>query len=237
MARSFGIVEEQLCEAEFFFRLLRGSSPYSSDSRFYFGAFVSAARSVTLALQATMDGVSSFEPWYHSVQEELRADPLARFFKEVRDVSVHTGLNPLNEVPLEHVREDLMSQSRDGRHSHVIVLPSLHEESSTVLADAVQASEEFFKSLIMIIYKCYEQFKFVVDPRWYYTHENFSAMGKTFEDAVVEFGFPRIWVSCAPEGDRGWRALRQQQPPCQINHIFQEYLRLCIADPDDTHQS
>ena len=161
MARSFGIVEEQLCEAEFFFRLLRGSSPYSSDSRFYFGAFVSAARSVTLALQATMDGVSSFEPWYHSVQEELRADPLARFFKEVRDVSVHTGLNPLNEVPLEHVREDLMSQ-RDGRHSHVIVLPSLHEESSTVLADAVQASEEFFKSLVMIIYKCYEQFKFPI---------------------------------------------------------------------------
>ena len=140
MARSFGIVEEKLCEAEFFFGLLRGSSPYSSDSRFYFSAFVSAARSVTLALQATMDGVSGFEPWYHSVQEELRADPLARFFKEVRDVSVHTGLNPLNEVTLEHAKEHLMSLLRDSRHSHVIVLPDLHGGSPNVLADAVQAS-------------------------------------------------------------------------------------------------
>ena len=237
MARSFGIVEEKLCETEFFFRLLRGYSPYSADSRFYFSAFISAARSVTLALQATMRGVSGFESWYHSVQEELRADPLARFFKGVRDVSVHTGLNPLNKVTLEHVKEHLMSQARDGLHSHVIVLPDLHEESTTVLADAVKASEEFFKSLVMIIYKCYNQFKFVVDPHWYYTRENFSAMGKTFEDAVVEFGFPRIWMSYAPEGDEGWRALRQQQSPCQINHIFQEYLRLCISDPDDTHQS
>ncbi|MYF93436.1 MAG: hypothetical protein F4049_13830 [Gemmatimonadetes bacterium] len=237
MTRSFGIVEEKLCEAEFFFRLLKGSSPLDFDSRFYFSAFVSAARSITLVLQATMHGVAGFESWYHSVQEELRADPLARFFKKVRDVSVHTGLNTLNEVPLEHVREHLMSQSRDGRHSHVIVLPDLHGESPTVLADAVQASEEFFKSLVMIIYKCYDQFKFIVDPRWYYTHENFSAIGKTFEDAVVELGFPRNWASCAPEGDGGWRSLRLQQPPCQINHIFQEYLRLCITDPDDTHQT
>ena len=98
MARSFGIVEEKLGEAEFFFRQFRDSCPHSSESRFYFSAFVSAARSVTFALQATMKGVSGFESWYDSPRRRLKTDPIVRFFMEARSDSVHKGLNPLNEA-------------------------------------------------------------------------------------------------------------------------------------------
>ena len=232
MAQPFGIVEEKLREAKFFLDLLCESDPYDFYSRFYFSAFVSATRSVTLALQATMNGVCGFESWYQSALAELKADPLISFFKEIRNDSIHRGLNPLNQVTRKHLREHLVSQLHDQR-VHVIVLPDVRGDGSTVLVEAVRVSEIYFKSVVRVIFGCYDRFKCVVDPRWYFTRENFLAMGKTFEDAVVELGFPSAWASCAPEETGGWGALRLQQPTCQINDLFHEYIGAWIADPDD----
>ncbi len=234
MAQTFGVVEDKLRETEFFLDRLRESSRLSFDARFYFSAFVSAARSVTLSLQATMSGVPGFEPWYQNAQAKLKADPLAPFFIEIRNVSVHKGLNPLNQVTLDHLREDLFCQMHHHKRSHVIVLPDVHAKGSTVLADAVQASTLYFISLVNIVFECYDQFKYVIDPQWYFTRDNFSAMGKTFEDAVAELGFPPAWASCAPAGGDGWRMLRLQQPACQINDVFRKYVGREIADPDNS---
>lgn len=233
MAQSFGVVEGKICEAEFFLNRLSGSSRLSFDAQCYFSAFVSAARSVTLALQATMSGIADFEHWYQGVQARLKADPLAPFFIEIRNNSVHRGLNPLNRVTLDHLREDLFDQMHRRERSHVLVLPDVHSENSTVLRDAVQASTLYFVSLVNVVFECYNRFKCAIDPQWYFTHENFSAMGKTFEDAVSELGFPPVWASCAPSADDGWRALRSQQPACQINHLFRKYIGSEIAGPDD----
>ena len=139
---------------------------------------------------------------------------------------------------MEHLREHLLreqlaSQLFSNSGIHFIVMPDLREMNENVLADAVRESTEYFKSLLRIIYRCYDRFKQVVDPQWYYTRENFVAMGKTFEDAVVDLGLPPSWAAAAPDEDGGWRALRNQQPPCQINWLFAKYLGLWIAGPDD----
>ena len=237
MSRSFEVVEEKLYETHFFLEKLRVSSPIGCDARYYFSAFVSAARSITLALQATMSGVTEFDLWYTSAQNKLKVDPLACFFKEIRNDSIHKGLNPLNHVTVEHLHEHLTSQMRGNDNSHVIVLPCIQGSDSTVLSnDAVQECEIYFKSLLEIIFECYDRFKCTVDTRWYFTSDNFLAMDKTFRDAVIELEFPSDWVDCAPEGDDRWRALRKQQPPCQINDLFSRYLGLWIADPDDTNE-
>jgi len=233
MAQSFGVVEDKLREAEFFLDRLRVSSRFSFDARCYFSAFVSAARSVTLALQATMSGISDFEPWYRDAQAKLKADPLAPFFVEIRNDLVHKGLNPLNQVTIDHLREDLSCQMHRHKRSHVIVLPDVHAKGSTVLADAVEASTLYFISLVNVVFECYDRFRCVVDPRWYFTRDNFSSMGKTFEDAVAELGFPPAWGACAPAGDDGWRVLRLQQPACQINDVFRKYVGREFAGPDD----
>lgn len=209
MAQSFGIVEDKLFEAEFFLDRLRVSSRFNYGSRYYFSAFVSAARSVTLALQATMKDVEGFTEWYQEAQLKLKVNALARFFVEIRNDSIHKGLNPLNQISISHLREDLFYQMHQHDHSHVLVLPNLHQDS-TMLADAVQVSTVYFVSLINVVFECYSEFRYVVDPQWYFTYENFSAMGKSFEDAVVELGFPSEWATYAPiEGDK-WRILRLQ---------------------------
>lgn len=232
MAQSFGLVEDKLHEAEFFLERLRTSSRLSFDAQCYFSAFVSAARSVTLALQASMSGVPSFEQWYQGAQAKLKSDPLVPFFKEIRNDVVHKGLNPLDRVTLDHLREDLLEQKQQKTRSHVLVLPDLQSKDSTVLADAVEASTLYFASLVQVIFDCYDRFKCVVDPQWYFTKDNFSASGKSFEDAVVELGFPPAWASCAPAGEGRWRALRSLQPACLINDLFQKYLCREIVGPD-----
>jgi len=234
MAHSFGLVEDKLREAEFFLDRMRKLSRFSIDARYYFSAFVSAARSVTFALQASLSGVDRFDSRYEVVRDQLKTDPLAPFFLEIRNDVIHAGMNPLNQVPLEHLREYLSLQLQQPHiRSHFIILPDTRGADSTVLVDAVKASMQYFTSLVSIVFDCYRRFKSVVDPRWYYTQGNFVAMGKTFEDAVVELGFPPEWASCAPTEPDGWRALRSQQPRCQINDIFQNYLGRKIADPDD----
>jgi hypothetical protein len=233
MARSFGIVEEKLREAEFFLGHLCRSSNLSFDGRCFFSAFVSAARSVTLAMQASLKGVGDFDQWYEGIRLQLKTDRLAPYFVEIRNDIVHTGVNPLNHVTLEHLQEHLSRQLRQRDRSHVLVLPDAHRPDASVLVDAAQACTEYFTSLVSVALECYQRFKTVVDPRWYFTQENFQAVGRTFEDAVVELGFPPEWASCAPIGSGAWRALRLQQPPCQINDIFQQYLGRTIPDPDD----
>lgn len=233
MSQSFGIVEDKLLEAEFFLNKLRRSDYLSFDARCYFSAFISAARSVTLSLQTMMNEVPGFKNWYQNAQAKLKANPLAPFFVEIRNASIHRGVNPLNEVTLDHVYDHLFSQIRYGTRSHVLVLPNVGYEGSGSLVDAVQAAQLYFTSLVEIIFDCYDHFKSVVDPRWYFTSDNFSAMGKTFEDAVTELGFPPEWAACAPDGDGGWHALRLQQPTCQLNDVFLRYIGREIPDPDD----
>ena len=232
MSQSFGIVEEKLREAEFFLDALHATARSSFEARCFFSAFVSAARSVTLALQATMNDIDGFSVWYEQAQAKLKLDPLAPSFVEIRNDSVHKGLNPLDQVTMEHLREDISLQLRQRQHTHVIVLPGPKAESETVLADADKVSTEYFKSLVAVILDCYERFRSIVDPRWYFTRDNFLAKGKSFEDAVQELGFPRTWAAFVPNEKEGWRILRSQQPGCPINDIFLRYAGRCIPDPD-----
>ena len=235
MAHSFGVVEEKLREAEFFLGQFGGTGPLDYEARYYFSAFVSACRSVTFVLQACLSGVSEFDAWYKSVQDQLKTDPLAPYFCEVRNDVIHTGINPLNQVGFEHLREHLSRQIRGSNRSHVLIVPSPYGISSGVLVDAIPASIDYFESLVRIVFECYKRFLNTVDPRWYFTEAHFRTMGKTLEDALVELGFPPTWFAAVPKEDEGkaWRVLRAQQPHCQINDVFAKHLGQVIPDPDD----
>ena len=114
MASSFGVVEDKLREADFFLAHLCESERLSFESDCYFSAFVTAARSVTDAMRVSMKGVPGFKAWFDEALKRLKTDPLAPFFVEIRNEVVHEGINPLNRVSLEHLRDDLSRQLRKG---------------------------------------------------------------------------------------------------------------------------
>ncbi len=236
MSRSFGLVEEKLREAKFFLDLFRNSGCPSFESRCYFSAFTSAARSVTFSLQSSLYGIEGFESWYESNRRPLKDDPLATFFVDVRNKIQKTGENPLDQVPLDNLsdalRDSLWRSSRGERQRHIVAIPDLDATRAGILVDAVRASEDYFRSLVGLVFKCYETFLCVVDPRWYFTEKHFAEIGKTFIDALAELGFPEAWGACMPDGCDGWRVLRSQQELCPLNDLFQEYLARQILDPD-----
>ena len=234
MAHSFGLVEEKLREAEFFLEQFGATGPLNAEAPYYFSAFVSACRSVTFALQASLNGVSGFDPWYESVRDQLKTDPLAPYFHEVRNGVVHTGINPLNQVGVEHLHEYLSRQLSDSNRAHVLVVPSPYGTGSGDLVEAILASTNYFKSLVGIVFACYRRFLTIVDARWYFTEAHFRSMGKTLGDALAELGFPPGWLKGVPGGEgEAWRVLWSQQSPCQINDLFEKHLGQRITDPED----
>ncbi len=230
MGHSFGVVEEKLWESEFFLCRLQDSRPLSSESRYYFSAFVSAARSVTFCLQFSMSGVQGFDEWYSEARATLRSDALAPHFVEIRNDIQKKGISPINVVPLSHLRQHLQTQMSTGSRSHVLVLPSACGGEPT---DASVATMAYFRQLVSIVFDGYERFKTIVDPRWHYTEANFEAAGRGLVDALADLGFPPVWATAAPSGPDAWRALRAQQPPCALNELFLKYLGKSIVDPDE----
>lgn len=233
MSDSFGLVENKVFEADYFLKRLQEAKHLSFEASCFFSAFVSASRSITFSLQAAMNGVPGFDEWYEDARKTLKTDRLAKYFVEARNDVVHKGRNPLNQVPLEHLREHLTRQMSIRESCHVLVIPASILGEQPVLLDAVSACREFFASLIRMIFNCYSAFRTVVDPRWYFTEENFHLAGRTLEDALSELGYPETWVQSAPSGDMAWKIIRSQQPLCPLNPLFEKLLGQIIPDPDE----
>lgn len=53
--------------------------------------FINNSRSVTFALQKIENKVVGFKDWYKKYQDQMKADPLMKFFKDLRDDIVHEG--------------------------------------------------------------------------------------------------------------------------------------------------
>jgi hypothetical protein len=232
--KSFGAVEDKLCEAEFFLDQLRRARHLRVEAEYYFTAFISAARSVTWAMQASLSNVNGFPEWYADVQQKLRTDALAKFFVKARNVAQKRGHNPLDKVDLQHLHAYLDRKMR-GDKRPILVVPNTSQPNEANLCDALEACESYFSTLVAVAYDCYDRYRTVVDARWYFTESNFRQQNKTIRDALAEMGFPPDWFDGIPDGDEtsAWRVIRSQQAGCGINHLFKKYLGKEIFGPDD----
>lgn len=86
---SLGTSIEKLLEAEYFLGMVTTS--HGDELRYHLNAFLSASRSVTFYLQKSMSSVPDFKTWYSERQAEMRADTVAGFFLELRNISQHEG--------------------------------------------------------------------------------------------------------------------------------------------------
>lgn len=222
MARSFGLVDYKVQEAEYFLLELQrlGKEINFAAVQFCASAFVSAARSVTFAMQASLKGLSDFDTWYEKCQKALQSDPLARFFHGFRTVTQHIGINVVGGG----------AHGMNGTFYYFIPcadLPTVPEQ------DVVSACEAYFVAVLRLVYDCYLEFGPVVDSQQYFTQENFAELGKTIEDAEEELGFPRGWTDIGQPGidSYRWQLLRQQADGCLIEKQFERWLKESLPHP------
>ena len=217
MSRSFGIVDAKVAEASFFLRRLAEAGTNFFEARCYFSAFVSSARSITFAIQAAIDDVPGFKEWYAEAQAALRSDDTARFFNEARVLDQHVGINL--------VRGGSMRHEPDGTLGITHHFASDSTKAPAPETDVITACRRYLTALVALVFSCYCRFGDLIDPHEYYTAKAFARRGLSIEDAEEEvFGW-KGWTEApgVPLTER-WRMIRESVVPCNINHLFQQYL-------------
>jgi hypothetical protein len=227
MTRSISIVEYKVKQARFFLEQIAQCDHNFFAVQCFTDAFASTCRSITFSMQAVIGEVDGFKEWYADRVELLKSDRLSKFFNAYRAASIHIG----DTV----VRGGADFLDQHGRCKTKYFFASIPDLPSVPSEDVLSASTTYFTSILNLVYEAFATFRHRLDDRWYYTEENFRRMGKSFEDAVTELGFPQGWAartSQFPEAEK-WRTLRRSQTMgCQLNDAFHSYLGKIITGPD-----
>lgn len=205
MRYPFWLIDGKLCESDFFLEKLR-AAPDLDQARYYFSAFLSAARSVTYALQKCLRGLGDFDTWYTDRQAELKAHPSARYFHTIRNEAIHEGLNPLESH----------SRGVGGIYGSDFYLREGAPERNVVTA-----CTSYMAILVRIAGTAYQRFWTSVDLPPDLTPEDLAARGQTIEDIEEEFGYPRGWSASLPLGER--LAWMKEFSKTEIERLTQRY--------------
>lgn len=222
--RSFGLVDYKVKEAEYFLLELQrvGRKRDLFAVQFCASAFTSAARSVTFAMQSSLNDHPTFMAWYTPRQQRLRFDPLARFFHEFRRVTQHKGEQVVNEASLR----------KKGAKYYFVPCVDLRDVPDQ---DVESACEDHFRLILRLVYDCYVDLAPIVNAQWRYTSDYFACLGKTIEDAEEEFGLPRGWTDIIgrPKAEPyRWEALRRQTDGCGLLKQFDRWLGCTLPEPE-----
>lgn len=217
--RTFSLVEDKQAEAEFFLEKMTvaGARINLFEVRCYFSAFVSAARSISFALQAVMDDVEGFKEWYSSKQDILRQNPLARFFVERR--------NDVQKVGDTRINAGMMHRGEDGKMIvlHYFAKTGPDDPFEPIEIDVLTAASQYCELLKELVADCKIHFASHVDPNAFFTLETLKAKGLSIEDVEEMIGFPRRWTEVLPDGER-LRLLKEATMPDMAELIAEELL-------------
>jgi hypothetical protein len=228
MARSFDCVDFKLAEADFFLEQMKSCTLSIWEVNFYFSAFVSAARSVTFALQAVMDGQPGFAEWYSKKQGEMRGDPVCRFFVTYRNEVLKTGELPIVGGYTHRFSRSMISGNKLQpleRTAFIQRAMSNHDGGTCEEEpDAVASCCEYMQKVVALVASCYTDFGPIIDPDQHYTLDNLRKINKSVEDVEEELGLPRGWTAIG-EGtnEERLRALCTHIPRSGIKHLFEKY--------------
>ncbi|WP_061332635.1 hypothetical protein [Marinobacter excellens] len=214
---SFDDVEEKVLESEFFLGKMVESARNWSEFRFYISAYLSAARSITFALQRLKD-IPGLDAWYQSHRKALSKNPIARFLLGARNNNVHGGGIPIASAAYSQNGAVYRFSEHDNRNpDDVLACCRLH-----------------FIELLKVVLDCYFKLGVHIDAQQYFTREHFDSMGLSIDDAEVEI-WGWVMTSYIEEGlnkDERWYELRGQVSGSKLNHLFLGYLNKVTPQPN-----
>lgn len=217
--RGFRIVNEKIKESDFFLDKFKESieSLCFTDGNYYFSAFVSAARSITFALQAAMSKYPGFAEWYPERRKKLAESQLANMFVRLRNHTQKVG-----DVPLYYE-----VNSWKGRRYCFAYFCHTEEFHDMPDGDVVSVATSYLTSVLEIIYEFYNDFSPYVNPDTVFTEEGLCKLGWTIEDLEESMGLPRGWtdVGCCGD-DKGkvrLHVLRREGALEEMGFYFMKY--------------
>jgi hypothetical protein len=218
---TFDTVDEKVAETEFFLGKMAEVKLNFFEFKCYMSAYLSAARTTTLALQH-FKHIPGFLQWYEPHRRNLQTNSLAKFFHKIRNDHAHGGPYPISGGSFHQGEAHYYFSQSD-------------EANQIQQEDIVSACRDFFIVLLEVIYDCYVKLGVYIDPQQHYTKEHFATQGRNIDDAELEvFGW--ICTSLIEDGfdeDNRWHELRGHVDECKINHLFYSYLGKPTPQPPE----
>ena len=196
---------------------LGGCSPCS-----WLGEYVKPSKSIVPVTDLHPIGTTEPDqvdvPWYRRTFESQRTSVCQQVLsRDTRNDHVHGGPSPVV----------------GGSFYQGKVTYRFREQNEFGPDDIVFSCRSYFITLLTIVYDCYAALGVHVDPQQYYTRENFASMCQTIDHAELEvWGW--VMTSYIKEGldeDDRWHEIRGRVGQCQINHLFNGYLRKVTPQP------
>jgi len=181
------LVEERLFEADYFARRVRRSR--AEELHYNLNAFLSAARSVTFLLQKEMAHIPGFREWLTQKQDELRADPVARFFLLLRNFSQKEGR-------VSTVGFTGPGMGRRWTYRFAGQEPAM--PAALYDRDVVECCFEHVAKLARLTLEFAEAFPFHSCPHRALTAQGIAALGVSLADIAASVGLPEGWLEVAP---------------------------------------
>ena len=222
--RCFQIVEYKIAETDFFLTKLKGTIHTEEvfvGARYYLSAFLSASRSITFALQATMKDIPDFKEWYEQHQNKLRQNDLAKYFLEVRNLSQKVGYYPLTSGRI------FRDENNQRQIEYFFDLLDFGEDVSSPIPqeDVLTACNKYFILLLELVCDCFKNFGNIIDPEKYFVF-SITEAGKSLEDIEEELGCPRGYtkIESIPDEERIRILHREFKKDVTIDYVFEKYL-------------
>lgn len=189
---SLVMVEEKLLEAHYFSSRL--ASLASNVLRFEFNAFLSSARSITFLLQKELNGAPYFREWWETRRQEMRSDPVMRFFLDLRNYSQKEG-------PIRMVGTLVRETNRPARWSYRFAGNRWPVPEPLLHRDVSDCCREYLGKLATIVLAVIEAFPYCASPRRGITPDGLRFLGLHLSDLEQFLGLPKgvITSSRIPE--------------------------------------
>jgi hypothetical protein len=177
MSRSFGIVEYKLAEAEFFLDKITNQGKNKIEWRelnFYFSAFLTSARSIIFAIQASINGNEELSENYLREQEKLKIDDEARFFVEARNLSEKVGYYPIRGGTSR------LNEKGEIETMWYFDIWNEHEIKFVPKDDVVTVTKRFFEKMLKVVQSFYINHGHLIDFEKYYSMENLNRNNRRY---------------------------------------------------------
>jgi len=115
----FSDTEIKLAECQFFLNMIEQNGSHQAVMYFCLSAFLAAARSVTLFLQAEGCKCAGFSEWYEGAKKQLKDDEVALFLKSSRDKALHARyatVKTVFDIPLYKTQEGWVHKPGEDIH-------------------------------------------------------------------------------------------------------------------------
>ncbi len=219
--KSAQLIDIKVAEGDYFLNEIKNVKSNILIVNSLVNAFVSSCRNITFALQYVLHNIEGFHVWYNEKQAYMKNNAYFNFFNEYRRLSIHKGQY--------FIKSGDMKNSKISWYFDTIKNIQFND-------DVFIVCNKYFIELLQLIFDCYQEFKFTLSAKWYYTQNNFTMLNKTISEAENELRFPTNWTKIngnKEEFPKRWAVLRRNVTSCEINHFFKMYLNKCFKEPDD----